>query len=334
MPETLETPFERLQAYNKGLIGAYLPDYGPDDIRKIAQYERDKFNDECEVKAFATVFPAIQAGISKGKRFFAWENYYKAASAKATKGKQKTGDCVSWAKRTSVECTRTNEAKAGYFQYLEHGATALVYRSRGHNGEGMSGDQAARTVQQHGILFEKEYLDGKYDFRDYNEYVKWAMNGRAGIPSDLSEITRQTRIEKWARINDCDELADSIAAGYPPDCCSNLGVSSSSDQNGLSVRRGSWSHDMSTVGVDDTKEIFPRRVFIWDQSWGLWNNQKTPLKYKEICQQLGIEMPEGYFILDDDDTYYAIKQGGTIACSSTVGFPDLKLTDLGALGHI
>lgn len=332
--ETLETPFERLNAYNKGLIGAFLPNDGPDDIRKIAQYERDKFNDECQVKDFATVFPSNQAGISKGKRFFAWEQYYLAASLKALRGAQKTGDCVSWAKRTSCECTRTNEAKTGYFQYLHHSATALIYRSRGHNSQGMSGDQAARTVQQHGILFEIEYLNGKYDFRDYDEYVRWAINGRGGIPEDLSNETRKTKIEKWVRIKDCDELADSIAAGYPPDCCSNIAVTSSSDEKGLSRLKGSWAHDMAIPGVDDTREIWPFRVFIWDQSWGIWNKQVTPPKYKQICDALGIQMPEGYFILDDDDTYKAIRQGGTIACSSTVGFPDLKLTDLGAIGHI
>jgi hypothetical protein len=334
MAETLETPYERLNAYEKGLIGAFLPDDGPDDIRKIARYERDKFNAECQVRDFATVFPNSQAGISKGRRVFAWEHYIKAAPGKALKGAQKTGDCVSWAKRTSTECTRTNEAKTGYFQYINHGSTALVYRSRGHNSQGMSGDQAARTVQQHGLLFEIKYLDGKYDFTDYSTYVKWAMQGRSGIPSDLSAETQKTKITKFARINNTDELADSIAAGYPPDCCSNIAVTSSSNEKGLSFLKGSWAHDMAIPGMDDTREIFPDRVFIWDQSWGLWNKQVTPEPYKRICEALGIHMPEGYFILDDASTLKAIRQGGTIACSSTEGFPQLKLTDLGALGHV
>ena len=331
----LKTPQQRLEAYNNGLMGAFLDhEDSPLDIRRIAQYERDRLRDESNIGRFSEIFPSRLHGISKGKRVFAWENYYKNAPAKALKGAQKTGDCVSWAKRTSVECTRSNEAATNGFAYLEHGSTALVYRSRGHNSQGMSGHQAANTVQKHGILFEKVYLGGKYDFTNYEEYVRWAMNGKAGIPDDLSAETQKTKIAQWAEIESADELADTIAAGYPPDCCSSIGVASSSDEKGLSVLRGSWSHDMAIIGFDDTREIWPFRVFIWDQSWGLWNKQITPEIYKEICRILGIQMPEGYFILSEEQTMRAIRQQGTISCSGTIGFPPLKLSDLGFIGNV
>ena len=329
-----KTSTELHSAYNNGLIGAFLPDQGPADIRRLAQNERDKFNEEANVRNFADVMPSQFQGISSGKRAFAWVNYYKAAPTKATKGKQKTGDCVSWAKRTSVECTRTNEAATGFFQYINHGATALVYRSRGSNGAGMSGDTAANTVQKYGVLFEQLYLDGKYDFTDYDKYLSWAMNGRGGLPEDLTAITSKTKLKEWARINSADELADAIFTGHPPDCCSGIGVSYKSDEKGLSVLSGGWSHDMGIVGVDDTKEIWPFRVFIWDQSWGNWNTQITPEIYKKICEQLGIQMPEGYFIHSEEHTMRAVRQGGTISCSSVDGFPVLKLPDLGGIGNV
>lgn len=335
MPDiVLNTPQERLDAYNKGLLGAHLVNDAPPELRKLTRYQRDKFYADNNVVEFGSVFPGKSHGISKGKRVFAWENYYRAAKTKATKGAQATSDCVSWAKRTSVECTRTNEAKDAGFDYVNHGATALIYRSRGHSGPGMSGFRAADTVQKHGILFEQKYFGDKYDFTEYSKYVSWAKNGRAGLPEDLTAETRKTRIEQFAVIKSADELADAIAAGYPPDCCSNIGVSSSSDGTGLSRLRGSWSHDMAIPGFDDTREIWPFRVFIWDQSWGLWNKQITPEIYKKLCEALGIEMPEGYFILSEDETMRAIRQEETISCSSTIGFPVLQLTDLGALGHV
>jgi hypothetical protein len=336
MPEALlNTPQERHAAYEDGLIGAYLiHEDSPSHIKRQAEYDKDKFFGECNVKRFSEIVPSNLQGISKGKRAFAWANYYKNAPKKALKGAQKTGDCVSWAKRTSVDCTRSNEAVTNGFAYIEHGATALIYRSRGDNGQGMSGYRAAETIQKYGILFEKKYLDGKYDFTNYDDYLSWAMNGRGGLPEDLTQITSQTRIEQYAVIKSADELADSIFLGYPPDCCSGIGVSSSSDEKGLSKLRGSWSHDMGIVGYDDTREIWPFRVYIWDQSWGLWNKQITHEIYKKICEALGITMPEGYFILSEEDTMRAVRQDGTIACSSTVGFPKLTLPDLGALGHV
>jgi hypothetical protein len=120
MPEVLlNTPEERLKAYDNGLIGAFLDNEdSPLDIRRIAQYERDRFFAECPVKRFSEVFSSRFQGISKGKRFFAWEHYHKNAPQKAGKGAQKTGDCVSWAKRTSVECTRSAEAVTGGFDYM------------------------------------------------------------------------------------------------------------------------------------------------------------------------------------------------------------------------
>jgi len=335
----LNTPQERLQAYDKGLIGAILDhEDSPLAVRRLAQYERDQFNDVCEVKNFGDVF-AGRAGISKGKIFFSWQFYNKYAPGKAMKGAQATGDCVSWAKRTSTECTRTCESELddaidGPFEYIDHGATALVYRSRGHSSQGMSGDQAAKCVKENGVLFERKYLDGKYDFTEYKTYIKWAMQGNKSIPEDLLAETRKQRLLNYARIKSADELADSIASGHPPDCCSGIACTSSSDEKGLSVLRGSWSHDMAIVGVDDSKEIWPFRVFIWDQSWGKWNKQVTPPLYQRIAQQLGIEMPEGYFILSEDHTMKAVKQDGTICCSQSSGFPISRLTDLGATGHV
>lgn len=203
---------------------------------------------------------------------FGWHNWLRLDPAKASKGNQATGDCVSWAIRGARDRLRCNQIlDAGAIEaYVLRQATCGLYSGRGHTGQGAEPGRISQYGVLIGTLLEKQYLNGKYDFRNYSDYVQWGMSrGRVGMPDDLLEDTQQYTDERTFMVTTWDGWVDGLAAGYTGHAGSMLGISSTG--NPISSPSGSWSHDMDYPGFDVTRNNVNQDVTFVDNSWGEWN---------------------------------------------------------------
>lgn len=259
------------------IIGCYLDHEGlPEDIRRSARYERAAFMAEEPRPLFATAPKDLTiVGSGKGKFCPIWHKYLKADPAKAMFGAQYTGDCVSWGGRCASDITRCWEiwALGEAEQYIVRQATAMMYAARGHTGQGADPAAISRAHVRDGVLLEQVYLDGKWDFTDYNKYVRIGMSyGRSGLPEELKEITRKNKMETTSVVDGAEEWMDALWNGYGIHYGFSAAVSSSG--NPISRLSGRTAHDVACVGYDDSPEAieaFGETVFFFDQSWGNWN---------------------------------------------------------------
>jgi hypothetical protein len=257
-------------------------------------------------------------GAGSGKRLMFHQDYVRR-SPKAGVGAQATGDCVSWAIRFVLELLRVQRIMQGeWHEWYMRQATCGIYSGRGHTGQGASPVRLTKFAIDIGTLFETQYFDGKYDFREYRDYVRWGMSrGRVGMPDDLLEVTKPYHAKTYRVITTTEGLRDAWAAGQEEGGCqihcgSGIGVSSRGDP--VSRLSGSWSHDMGLSGFDDTKEFYNECVFSWDQSWGNWNQvTNIPEPWKPI--------PQGMFFLAERSMPSALRANGTCAFFGFEGKP-------------
>jgi hypothetical protein len=247
---------------------------------------------------------------------------------------QKTGDCVSMQKRdvalfltcidalsnTPDEVTGIVEAvpevseiarKNGVF------ANEPYYIARGHNGQGMSCDQALRwAMTDGGIVLRKKYP--QVDLESYN--VAFEKNGRAGTPDWLEEEGKKHQIRNVTRPRGHEQSRDYIAIGCCLGICSGLGFSSSRDENGFSRRQGGWAHSWHVCGYDDratTKQKYGFPLALAGHRWAKWNSGGRRIMGTQL------DIPEGYWWFDArllDSCWIS-------ACNSVNGWPAKKLPD-------
>lgn len=312
---TAVSPGKLHNMYRLGMINGVLIDNekAPWHVRKFAKYNfdflKDNQKDNQSIIFEDTKYYDTIKGTSKGQRVLNYKNNLMIDKNAMSGEAQVTGDCVSHGTRAALDQLRCNRIAQGKWEaYLYRQATALIYRSRGYNGQGADSVQLSANAIQIGTLLEKVYQTSSksYDFTDYNKYVSWGMNGSSAIPSDLLEMTKPYHAGNYKVVATTDALADAMYNGGTCHCGSMLGVTSTG--NPISRRSGSWSHDMNISGFDDTdwcKSKFGGRIWMWDQSWGDWNSlSNVPDEWKPIS--------EGQFMLNDNDTQYAVGDGGCV----------------------
>jgi hypothetical protein len=325
LPETIQidndiiknsSPAGLHHLYRLGLVNGVILDTEktPYPYRQFAKYNFDYLKDNQEdgqsIIFEDTKYYGKIKGDGKGKRILNQSAYLKIDPKKSSFGAQSTGDCVSWAIRDAIDQLRCNRILAGMWEaYIERQATCGIYSGRGHTGQGADPVGLSRWAVQIGVLLEIVYETSKekYDFRSYDDYVRWGMSrGRSGIPDDLLAETQKHKVGGYKVVATTDALLDLMANGMTAHCGSDLGVASFG--NPISKRSGSWSHDMNVAGVDDTdwcKDKFNTRVWIWNQSWGNWNTvENIPDEWKPWGQ--------GQFALSDKDPQWAVNDGGTV----------------------
>jgi len=302
--------------YRLGYINGVILDIEkvPWNFRKFAKYNFDFLKDNQEDNQSIifedTSYYSKIRGAGSGRRVLNHLAYLQIDPQKAMRGAQSTGDCVSWGTRGALDELRCNKiAKGAWEAYIARQATCGIYSGRGHTGEGADSVQLSAWAVKIGTLLEIKYDIGNnhYDFTNYDDYVSWGMSrGRVGMPQDLLEKTQPYTAGNYKVVATTDALADALAAGGSAHCGSGIGVSSVGDP--ISRLSGSWSHDMNIVGFDDTDECkakFGGRIWLWDQSWGDWNNvTNIPDWWKPWGQ--------GMFALTDKSTQVAVSDGGTV----------------------
>jgi len=325
------SPKDLYKAYAEGYIGCFLDDPQlPSQARFMARYERKKALESSSLPHVEDGLDLIRAGNpgGEGQCAFPWHLYVKLdemeAQGRAMKGNQLTGDCTSWGAGCAIDIERaTSILEGGEFEsYKAQRCTATIYGWRGHSGQGMAVSTAARAVNQYGMGVEDMYVGGKYDLRNYADYVKLGMSwGGRGTPTDLQAVTKENRVKTVSSVQEMEAVMDLLQNGYGLAVGSMLGVADSG--NPISRRSGSWSHCMCIVGYEGRREILDqigqtKPVFLWDNSWGKWNSTTNiPAEWQPWS--------EGMFCLSWDDTWWAIKNGDNWVFSDFEGFPIRKI---------
>ena len=311
--------------------------------RRLFKRKRDEFYYGVEDSPFFSDKAAHLQALDVDKDLLPFA-HYTAIDDDAGEGKQLDSDCFSWSTRSMLDSSRIAENiyNDSSKLYIESSATCLIYGSRGHCGQGMTVYDVVRGLDN-GILLEKEYEiktsergnRKRYDFTSYPNYYRLGVKNwcRGGPPEGLVRETRKYSIPHYAIAGSMEEVDANLAAGRTWSCGSSIGVSSQRDEYGVSKLKGSWAHAMWICGKlwnDWVKQIFKQPLYIWDNSWGKWNKGVDP----QWAQDLGIRLPEGFFILLKDDTWRAVRSKQCITCSNITGFPDLKLSNFGFTGRI
>ena len=308
------TPAEIVAAYNAGLPGWQFNPRTMDDLFADGKAE-----------LFAAAAPHLH-GVGRGKMALLWRSREKFDSGAYGQEPQTRGSCTSHGCRNCRDTTRAVEIhiKGEAEEYFLRGATEATYAARGHRGEGMDPAVATRFEVDYGFLFRQ-----KYPFADLSQ-----LNERLAEPGFLSEevkaACREHNVGRWLTPQSADEVKDALYAGYALHSGQNFGVREVSDAKGVAIPSGRWSHDMATVGYDDTREVYPTGVFLVANSWGEWNVR--PRVWPE--ERYG-QWPVGSFwVAEDVYERYFVGSGSIFAYCDIKGVPQKKLPDYGELSKV
>lgn len=264
-----------------------------------------------------------------GKRVLLWKFFERLIGESLTPHNQDGPDCVGqgYALGTdilsSVQIAVTRKTE----RWVAKAAVEPIYAgSRVEIGEGKlkgagsHGVWAAKWCSQYGILHRRAYLNGKYDFTNYDfdrgrawghictECTTWG----GGVPDDLEQIAKRHPVKTYKLVKTWPEARDAVANGYPVIICSNVGFTDTRDKDGFARAKGKWFHCMLLAGVDD---ISTRPGGLLINSWGP-NWITGPTRFGQ---------PAGSFWVDADVLEKMLKQGESFAISN---YSDLPKRDL------
>lgn len=313
------SPRDILRVYNDGFPAA-----------PINPIERDKLFEDKLVLPASYMEHLLTQNPGNGKRAVLWRSREKFDPGAFGKEPQTDGDCTSHGDRSTRDTARCVEihVKSEPERYVGRGATEPTYGSRGHSGAGMDPGRAARFVTNYGYLIRKNY-PGCVDLSRYNSQTgaRW---GRNGPPSCVKELCKEFPVGQYLMPDDPDEAMALFHNGYPCHSGQNVGFSSSPNSRGYHDRRGSWNHDMATVGFDDTREIWPTRVYFVVNSWGVWNSQWDKWERdSELQKILGPPIDGMITVRGDVWEQYFLGGRSIYYYSDITGFPLQKLPDYG-----
>jgi len=317
MSQFFQTPDRIVAAYEHGLPGWQ---FDPDTM--------DTLMADRKALLFAEAAPHL-AGAGKGKMALLWRSREKYDPGAFGQESQTTGDCVSHGSRNAREVTRSVEIhiKREPEEFFLRTATEPTYGARGHGGQGMDPAQATRFENDFGFLFRQEYPFADLSVYDSRIGSGW---GSRGVPEVVREECRKHNVGQWVAPETAEEVKDLLYSGYALHSGQNFGVRPTSDSRGIAVPGGSWSHDMATVGYDDTRQVYPVCVFLVANSWGRWN--QPPKVWPE--DRYG-PWPEGSFwVAEDVYARYFVGSRSIFAYCDIRGVPQKKLPDYGDLDNI
>lgn len=243
---------------------------------------------------------------------------------------QTDGDCTSHGDRSSTDTARCVEidVKGEPERYEGRGATEATYGFRGHAGAGMDPGRAARFATKYGFMIRKNY-PGCVDLSVYDSSIGAKM-GRSGPPRCVLDICSQHPVGQYVMPNSADDALALFQNGYPCHSGQNVGFADTPNRKGIHERRGSWNHDMATVGCDDTREIWSERVYFVVNSWGEWNSQWGNWERDSKLQKILGPPIKGMIVVSAEVWERYFLDGQSIYFYSDVkGFPMQELPDYG-----
>jgi hypothetical protein len=264
----------------------------------------------------------VGSGIGKKALLYA---YYMRLDSRAFSEVQTTGDCVAHGSRNARDCTRSTQILIGGEPkaFVSLSATEPTYGARGHGGQGMVPARASMFERDRGWCLRKKI--GSVDLSKYNGSLG-ASWGSAGIPNEVLEECKQTKVGIIRQLDKVRDAMDCLANGYAIHSGQYAAWESKPNkQNYHSRAAGGWAHDMATVGFDDTKTFWPFTVFFIANSWGKWNQPTAwPDDYPAP--------PPGLIVARAEDWAVCVEDGDCWAYGNVDGFPPQRLPDHGAIG--
>lgn len=270
----------------------------------------------------------VVANPGNGKRACLWRSREKYDPQAFGEEAQTTGDCVSHGDRNARDTTRAVEIhiKGEPETYFKRGATEPTYGMRGHRGQGMDPYRASRFVTEYGFLVRQDY-PGMVNLTTYNSRTGASWGG-SGTPSAVKELCKEHPVGEYVQPANADEAMALFNNGYACHSGQNIGFKGSPNSNGIHPRSGSWNHDMATVGYDDTKDIWPERVYFVVNSWGNFNTQWSKWKSDSDIQAL-VGPPIPGMIVVHSSVWERYFMGGAMFYSDIKGFPAKVLPNYG-----
>jgi len=314
------TPQELLALYEDGLQGA-----------PIDHAEHEQLFAGGWVLPGNFISDLVRSNPGNNKRALLWRSREKFDPGAFSQESQTANDCTSHGDRNARDVTRSVEIdiKGEAESYYKRGATEPSYAYRGYTKDsGMAPSRAAKFVTAYGWMARQNY-EGCVDLTKYNSSIGVRL-GRSGPTKCMLEHCKQHSVGKYVTPDTADEAIALFQNGYACHSGQNVGFSSSPNSQGIHERRGSWNHDMATVGYDDTKEIWDRRVYFVVNSWGNFNRQWGKwLNDSNLKSILGFPI-NGMIVVDASVWERYFLGGGSIYFYSDVtGFPAKNLPDYG-----
>lgn len=225
-------------------------------------------------------------------------------------------NCVSHSTRNAGMVDYCVDALFGETTYKGRFATENIYGWRGHGGQGADCSRLSMYVSQNGpggFLPRAKYSSGNnsVDLSKYNSSIghNW---GRSGTPAWLNTIAAENKALQVYALKSVDEAIDALSLGFGISMCSGYGFSETRNEDGLAEQRGSWSHAMAHVGIDDTDwahQKYGGPLSLIQNSWGKFNS--GPKRH---------EQPDGSFWIRPKVLEAMIRGGGGWVIASVRGY--------------
>lgn len=250
---------------------------------------------------------------------------------------QQRGDCVSHGGKNARLLTVVCEVVAGLpdevsgkvegfpeipAEGIKNGgfSTEASYWWRGYNGDGWQCESDAAVALKHaGAVVRKDYPEAGINLTKYSGSLA-GKYGRTKPPANVADVLDNNLIRTATKARSFEEIRDLLGNGYGINSCGGEGFSSSRDENGVSSRKGSWSHSMAYIGVDDRAETHQKYggpLVLVLNSWGRFNSGPRRVMGTDL------DIPEGSFWARWKD----IKNRSAIAFSGVNGWPGRNLPD-------
>lgn len=182
-------------------------------------------------------------------------------------------------------------------------------------GDGSVGAWAAKWCLNWGLLLRKIY--SKYSLERYSESLsrQW---GRSGVPDELEPIAKQFPIKSVAQCNSVEEAWKGLGSGYILPICSNVGFASPY-VDGFCARKGSWNHCMVVRGRVVAKHRGSNtRAYACQNSWGGYIKGEPYFTDADGNRE---RLPEGCFLMTENDLGAILRQTDSFLISDVQGFP-------------
>lgn len=277
------------------------------------------------------------AGSHEGKLVIPFVHVEKAYPGCWPGPAQQRGDCVSHGGKNARLLTVVCEVVAGLLdeisgkiegfpaispEGIKNGgfSTEASYWFRGHGGDGWQCESdAAVAIKYAGAVVRKAYPEADIDLTRYSGSLA-GRYGRSKPPANIADVLDNNLIRTAARVSGFDAIRDGLGNGYGMNSCGGEGFASTRDENGVSARRGSWSHSMAYIGADDRPEIHQKYggpLVLLLNSWGRFNSGPRRILGTDI------DIPEGSFWARWKD----VSRRSAIAFSGVNGWPSQTLPD-------
>jgi hypothetical protein len=261
--------------------GSEDPNFGLDEDSE--QQEEEQYLATCP--SVVEVAPHILAAAPRDTGL--WVSLFQLFPA-WTWGRQKTGDCVSWAKAHNVDTTiaclvadgrigrpdslASNESIYGF-------AKANLTGNYGRKGSGSTSHNGSLAVERFGWLHRRRYVSGSghvVDLRDQTSYsITWGENPGSGVPTWLHPIAAVTKAIGMVRAENATHAGKLIQAGYAVDFSGNIPWPRTRDANGLGTTFSRGAHMVSFTGVRWNSDGTPHSF--WLANTGHGNHVSGPI---------------------------------------------------------